>query len=425
MQTLLKETDYEACLTEQQKSDWKNHAQSATYDVWHFLTSPDWRAGAENSNTRNNPTPSRQVTGPAEIQAQLDLLSDPEAGYSAAHELAIMSLANESIVPALINLLQPGSDQVPTKAYWALVALRKIGLSNAKAAIPAVIGTLAGDEDLRWEAIKVLAGAGAEAKTAIPQLIEVAGNGKYADSQWAIITLGRIGPPARDAVPALTAMFDGDHRYKIDVARALWKIDSAQATKLIPEIIWEIERQRNASGPNQQMGSEFFSSIELLGEIGPEAKSAIPALRMQLQGGARFHAAWSLWRIDPTFTDVVTPVLAGFLDQPATRDNRLDRLAVRQRWRVRAHTVPFDRKAAAVGALWQIHPDKRRELEPVLRSLLLDWEKEKILNEWTAETRALIPALEDLLKNSTSDKMKWIILEALQEINSTDPGSNH
>ena len=454
-QALLKDSDYQACLKEQQQSGWKTRSRIATNDVWHFLESPVWRVGEDDSTTGNSTSTPRKVPGPAEIQALvrgmqkndgtrfdaaealcemgpsapgvvqalLSLLGDPEAGYSAAHGLAVMSLRDETIVPALVDIVRPGKNLSPKAPYWAMVALQQIGLNNAKAAIPVVIETLAGDVELRWAAVEALAGAGEDAKAAVPQLIEVAANGKYYDSKWAIITLGRIGPQARDVVPALTKMFDAGHKYRIDIARALWKIDPGQGTKLIPEMIREVESQRNATGPNQGMWNDFFSAVELLGEMGPVAKVAIPALRMQLQGGARFQAAWSLWRIEPTSADLVTPILAEFLEHPAAYDNRLDRLAVRSRWKALAVKVPFDRRAAAAGALWQIHPEKRAELAPVLNTLLREWAKGKVLNTWTADTRALIPALEDLLQKSAPDELRWIILESLQKINTTDPGS--
>jgi len=454
MHTYLKDSDYQACIKEQQQSGWKTRGRVASDDAWHFLTSEAWRAGENNATGGTGRSTPRKVPGPEEIQALvrrmqkndltrfdaadalcelgpstpgavqdlLGLLGVPEAGYSAALGLAVMSLRDETIAPALVDIVRSGKDLPPKAAYWAMVGLKQIGLAKAKAAIPVVIGALAGDDELRREAVEALAGAGPDAMAAVPQLIEVAANEKDYDSKWAIITLGRIGPQAREVAPALTRMFDANHKYRIDIARALWKIDPGQGAKLIPAMIREVESQRNATRPNRRMSDDFFSAIELLGEMGPAAMAAVPALRQQLQGGARFSAAWSLWRIDPTSADLVTPILAGFLEQPAPYINRLDRLAVRARWKALAFTVPFDRRAAAVGALWQIHPEKRAELAPVVSTLLREWAKEKARNEWTADTRTLVPALEDLLQRPAPDELRWMTLEALQKINTTDPG---
>jgi hypothetical protein len=80
-------------------------------------------------------------------------------------------------------------------------------------------------------------------------------------------------------------------------------------------------------------------------------------------------------------------------------------------------------RLAALGALWQMHPGKREALSPLLVALLNEWKREKVLNELSHQTRAAIPALEDLLTRSNPPELRILAREALQKIKTTDPGA--
>lgn len=259
--------------------------------------------------------------------------------------------------------------------------------------------------------------------------MKLIGTGDSWECKCAVIALGRIGPQARDALGPLGAMFDSGHAYRMDVARALWKIDPSQCARIVPALIAELESQRNSSGPNKPMDNNFFSAMELLGEIGSEAKAAIPILRINLQGAAKFDAAWALWRIDAGLLESMTPVMTSFMKTSVTRPNRLVRLAQGSRLArldFVSNDTSFDysvsSRLAALGALWQMHPEKREALSPLLVSLLHEWEQQKILNELPPDTRKVIPALEDLLEKSNPPDLRILAMEALRKIKMTDPG---
>ena len=454
-QMLIGDADYQACIREQREPVWTTAKSDAPQDIWHFLSSPawsDWEKGDGNDRPKKgSPADVPKLLNslkhgdrtdrwdaadaladmgavtPDVVPALLHALGDDEADYNAACGLAAISLKDKSIVPALIQILT--SKKAPA-SYWAVVALEKIGPEDTQEATPLLIEELANSSsDMRCEAAQAVAGIGPDAKAAVPKLIELLAEKDSWTCKCATIALGRIGPEARAAIPALLERFSADKDYQIDTGRALWKIDPARSFDVVTATVAFIRSQRNPNGPNKGMYNDFFSAIELLGEIGPDAKAALPLLRANLQGGAAFHSAWALWRIDPSQSDLVTPMLTRFLDEETPRDDRLTRLARGSRFarfamRAKdsrfAHSFPL--RMAAAGALWQIHPGKREALRPVTVALLREWETQKVLKKLDPETRSAIPALTDLLKNSAQPEMQLLTREALREINTTDPG---
>ena len=448
---LLKEADYQACITEQQQPGWKREEASEAEDIWGFLTDPAWHEGdAREMEKEHDPSEIPKLIRslksgdktrrwnaadalcelgpltPEVVPALLDALSDSESGYLAAQGLAVISLKDESIVPSLIEILRTGEREA---TYWAAVSLEEIGLENAKAAIPLMIAKLESEGDIKVTAAKALAGAGPDAREAVPQLIKLLATGDSWECKCAVIALGRIGPQASDALGPLGAMFDSGHDYQIDVARALWEISPAQAPRVVPTLIAELESQRNPGKPNNQMDNSFFSAVELLGEIGPRASAAIPILRTNLQGGAKYDAAWALWRIDAALLDDMTQVLVRVMRTSTAQPNRLDRLAqgsklARIEFGIRNPSFNFSAstRMAALGALWHMYPGKREALSPLLVSLLQEWESEKVLIELSPDTRTAIPALEALLEKANPPDLQFLALEALRKIKTTDPG---
>jgi hypothetical protein len=448
---LIEEADYQACIKEQQQSGWTGAKVDETKDAWRFLSDLAWHANDArvlekehepgeisklihslkhgDETTRWNAADALAEIGPLTpevVPALLEALADSESGYLSAMGLAVMSLKDESIVPSLIEILRTKKGK---ESYWAAVALEEIGLENAKAAIPLMITELGSVGDIRITAAKALAGAGSDAAEAVPQLMKLTETGDSWDCKCAMIALGRIGPQAHETLGPLGAMFDSGHEYRMDIARALWKIDPAQSPRIVPVLIAKLESQWNPGGPNKQMNNDFFSAIELLGEIGPDAKAAIPILRMNLKGAAKFEAAWALWRIDTGLLVAMTPILASFMEISVTQPNRLDRLAQGSglsRLDLHSGDTTFNSsvssRMAALGALWQMHPGKREALSPLLVALLREWEQQKVLNELSPDTRTAIPALEDLSEKSNPPDLRILAKEALQKIKTTDPG---
>ena len=131
-------------------------------------------------------------------------------------------------------------------------------------------------------------------------------------------------------------------------------------------------------------------------------------------------AAWALWRIDPAFSDTATPMLTRFLafnPQPDRLD-RLSRVALSPPKDV--FNTPFGPRLAAAGELWQMHPEKRDALNPFIIALLREWASNKVLKEISPETRAAIPALEQIESGSQPPKLRLLARAALRKIAATD-----
>jgi HEAT repeat protein len=94
-------------------------------------------------------------------------------------------------------------------------------------------------------------------------------SGKESRIQLAII-LGLIGPPAKDAVPALRdALRDPDSTIRLCAAQAIGLIDPAQAKNAIPIAVAILK------DPDYESRR---TALFLLSELGPQAKEAVPAL---------------------------------------------------------------------------------------------------------------------------------------------------
>jgi HEAT repeat protein len=128
--------------------------------------------------------------------------------------------------------------------------------------------------------------------------------------------LGRIGPAARDALPALRALCRQNRDYLgVMSAAAVWRIatpvesggvvfdprQDALATLL------DIAKDRDAPG--------FLDALEVLGEIGPEARAAVPVLTWLLTAPKPHipcYAAGALGSIGPDAA-AAAPALAALL----------------------------------------------------------------------------------------------------------------
>ena len=134
----------------------------------------------------------------------------------------------------------------------------------------AILGVLARTENfiVQLRALGALEEIGPGAKSAIPVLIEMLnGNNKFMREN-AAKALGSIGPEARTAIPALEKMLkDPEMANRIAAGKALWQIGRSKAglTSLMNDAQnWSDMRTTSA--------------VMALGEIGPDAGDAVPAL---------------------------------------------------------------------------------------------------------------------------------------------------
>ena len=91
----------------------------------------------------------------------------------------------------------------------------------------------------------------------------------------AAVALGNLGPAAQAAVPALihTALWDEDAAVRVEAAVALWKIDR-KGPLAIPALADALADENELI---------CWMAADSLGQIGPEAREAVPALQGALR----------------------------------------------------------------------------------------------------------------------------------------------
>jgi HEAT repeat protein len=144
-------------------------------------------------------------------------------------------------------------------------------------AVPALITAIKDyDSDVQVTALAALGGFGANADVAIPSLIRLAKHPNGFVRRWSIFTLGRLGPKRTNAIPTL--------------------ITALKDTEISP-LPGSPARVRE-------------TAAQVLGEIGPQAQAASPELKKLLTDsypGVRQEVAIALWRIARDYE--VLPVL--------------------------------------------------------------------------------------------------------------------
>ena len=284
--------------------------------------------------------------------------NDPEARLSAVHVLGKIGPKAIPAVPLLRELLKTDSPKVrcaAASALWAIAhddlvimtlreslqdpdrtvrqdaaeAVGEIG-PDAKLTTPLLVKLLTDKhEAVRNEAVRALGIIGPDAKAAVPSLIAIVKAaqefGPFRDSVveciWRIgplgvpalvealkdleearvlgmlaDSLGRIGPRAQTAVPALLRLLNlPDGALRVKVAFALWQISQHEAA--LPALVRSLGDKKN---------SIRWNAAEALAKIGPPAKSSTDALTKNLEKGDRVErrfAATALGRIGPAARD--------------------------------------------------------------------------------------------------------------------------
>ncbi|MFI9118157.1 PBS lyase [Streptomyces bikiniensis] len=149
--------------------------------------------------------------------------------------------------------------------------------------------------------------AAARGVQALPEVLRVLrgapANRRDRVREAALRTLAAFGPAAGEAVPDLRELLaDGAAGVSTAAARALWAVEGDPA-----EVLPVLERWLRPVLP----GADRCAAAQVLGEIGPAAVAAAPALRPALASRdlwVRVRAAAALWRVTGE-TEATLPVL--------------------------------------------------------------------------------------------------------------------
>ncbi|MEO1399912.1 MAG: HEAT repeat domain-containing protein [Cyanobacteria bacterium J06635_1] len=185
------------------------------------------------------------------VPALRSVLRNPQLSSEAAQAIGQIGPRAQTAVPDLIDRLSGDANSRASAAE----ALGSIGPA-ARAAIPALVELLG-----ERTAVRALAGIGA---ASVPELIEAAKSPDATVQRNAVEALGLIGPEAAAAVPLLgRLMSSSDLSLRAQVFRALTNI----GRPAVPTLITALD------APSLRA----MAAISL-GNIGPEAEAAIPAL---------------------------------------------------------------------------------------------------------------------------------------------------
>jgi hypothetical protein len=235
------------------------------------------------------------------------------------------------------------------------------------------------------------------------------------------IALGRIGPSASSAIPALQLALANESfvKTRTDIARALWRIDPGQF-----ELVSRAIRRSLDEGPAElehggRLTYDFLSALDLIGEIGPRAVAFLPDLQSSLSSGdphIRFNAASAILRVEPAASERAETTLrrlTGIGDYP------LEGLGP-ERWRFvsedKRDRESYHLRLAAAGALWQYSEESKGPLAVLISDLIRDWEFFTSMKSPIPEISAAAPALEAIVGDAAHAKVHAAAREALKSI---------
>jgi HEAT repeat protein len=215
-----------------------------------------------------------------------DLLRAAEEGDAESIDLFLRSIdgrrpGSKEIVSA--SLMSPNRG-LRVKAYGSL------GVLGADAVPWLAKAVTAGDDEALSECLRGLAGAelGPEA---VPVLVDVLQTGSASLRDQAVGLLAALGPAASGALPALGKLGrEGGALARLRAARAMWRIAGrAEAVMAVAAALLE-------PGPQEDETTHSSVRVEatrLLGELGPDAREALPLL----VGILREEPRWSATRL--------------------------------------------------------------------------------------------------------------------------------
>jgi HEAT repeat protein len=167
-------------------------------------------------------------------------------------------------------------------AVYAADALPDFG-PQAKRAVPSLLDALRADSvNLRLSSANALARIDRQqVGHTIPVLVVVMHGKNANEKERAMWLLASLGADGKAAVPALLAMLnDGSLQARLRIAEALSRIDPSAMGPAMPTLLDALHNNRDAA-----------TAVRLLGQIGPQAKSAVPALKMLLAASLKNDSA--------------------------------------------------------------------------------------------------------------------------------------
>lgn len=366
---------------------------------------------------------------------------------------AVLALASIG-EPAVKVLSERIGEHGPVSCMAATDALAAIG-PDAAPAVPKLLETLTDkDSQVCWHAARALGAIRADADKVVPALAEQLGDESPAVRANAAYALGRYGADAKPAVAKLAeTLKDEDANVRLAAARALTEIgpaaadavdslaaaltdDTGAVTLQVAEALGRIGSP--AVGVlTEKLGDENLRPLAaaVLGEMGADARSAVPALVKLLDSEemqTRREAFLALASIGPD-AETAAPALMKILtdaDDPgrAGAAYALAKIGAKDALPELKKLTDSDDELLALASAWGLvvlEPDDEENLTIAVPQLIgaLSWEaplarRESaiVLGDLGPKAKVAIPELIEALKKEQVPDIRAELLHALAEM---------
>jgi HEAT repeat protein/type 1 glutamine amidotransferase len=336
----------------------------------HLLDGIQFALGDLKVDTRPNPGPA--TARPATVRSHKSVAAwtaqlndaNPEARVEAVIALGDLGRKSSTALPAVVRLLK---DDAPDVRFFAATALGRLGA----VAVPSVTGLLRDtNATVRAAAAQALGRVGPAARratpelqalihdanplvraeavrafgaveraTAVPLLVDLLQSTAPEVQGAAFDALGKMGPAAKAALPALTGILRGPAT-KADLANDGFyggfysqgpKMDALQTVSAMAELPEASDAIIASTSLFRGRGEKGLCPSLVFQAMGVNARPAVPALIDLLQepvGNTQAYAATALGAIGPVAAEAI-PALVGVLDSrnPFARVNATEALA--------------------------------------------------------------------------------------------------
>lgn len=338
------------------------------------------------------------LIGRPAIQALVELMTK-EMKYRliAGQTLGKMGPDAKEALPALLELLKAEKAERPTTVLNVIAAIGP----EAEAAVPAIVELMKDrDEGVRSSAAMVAWAIGPKAKDAVPALITLLDDKSSMVCWRSLQALEKIGPQAYPALPILLEFAKGKrskdrpsgHLFADQAKRCIHQImqNPAPGKESVPALIVVLQGRAFAA-----------DALSALGQIGPDAKTAVPSVRPFLYDenlAVAARAAGTLLHIDGDKAEYVA-VLKAALHEDATC--------------LLASEALFRKGKTSKEAFFALHESKLKDQDELVWTRLASAKAMRLLGK---QSSAEVPLLTDLLQSSGASAVQVQAAETLGQI---------